>query len=198
MESRREFLRILGAGGAAMIAYPATRRALLPNLSPMLVPDASPDPWEEVPTILGRIKAPAFPDRDFDISAFDAVGDNGADNTAAFQKAIAACHAAGGGRVVVPPGQYISGAIELKSNVNLHVRRGATIRFSRDTWKYPLVFTRWEGMELMNFSPFLYAFEQENVAITGQGTIDGNCDCEHWWPWKGRLNCGWKKGDAPI
>src|ERR1700722_2116294 len=50
--------------------------------------------------------------------------------------------------------------------------------------------------ELMNYSPFIYAFEQETIAITGEGTIDGNCDCEHWRPWKGRTNCGWKSGDA--
>lgn len=47
----------------------------------------------------------------------------------------------------------------------------------------------------MNYSPFIYAFEQRNIAITGQGTLDGQADCAHWWPWKGRTNCGWKPGD---
>ena len=47
----------------------------------------------------------------------------------------------------------------------------------------------------MNYSPFIYAFEEENIGITGQGTIDGNADCEHWWPWKGRTKCGWKQGE---
>ena len=153
-------------------------------------------PWAGIDGILGGIQPPAFPNRDFEISAYGAEGDNQTDCTAAFFKAIAACHASGGGRVVVPPGQYITGAITLKSNVNLHIAQGATIRFSRDSKKYPLVLTRWEGVELMNYSPFLYAFEQENIAITGPGTIDGNCDCEHWWPWKGRTNCGWKPGDV--
>ena len=165
-----------------------------PNLMEVLA--AGPrDPWSEVPKILERIKAPVFPNRDFDVSKFGAVSDNSTDCTDAFQKAITACHEAGGGRVAVSPGQYLTGAIMLKSNVNLHVLQGATIRFTRDTKKYPTVFTRWEGMELMNYSPFIYAFEQENVAVTGKGTIDGNCDCEHWWPWKGRTNCGWKQGD---
>ena len=154
------------------------------------------DPWAGVDGILARIKPLVFPNRDFEISAYGAEGDNQTDCTEAFTKAITACHAGGGGRVVVPPGQYLTGAIELKSNVNLHIAQGATIRFSRDSKKYPLVFTRWEGTELMNFSPFIYAFEQENIAITGKGTLDGNCDCEHWWPWKGRTNCGWKPGDA--
>jgi len=98
--------------------------------------------------------------------------------------------------VVVPKGEYVTGALQLLSGVNLQVSKGATIRFSRDPRAYPLVFTRWEGVELMNFSPFLYAFKAENIAITGEGTLDGNSDCEHWWPWKGRPNCGWKQGDA--
>src|SRR5204862_6561618 len=111
-------------------------------------------------------------------------------------KAIAACNRAGGGRVVVPTGSFLTGAIHLKSNVNLHVTKGATIKFSRDPKKYlPLVFTRWEGMELLNYSPFIYAFAQENIAITGAGVLDGQADCEHWWPWKARKGCGWKQGD---
>jgi polygalacturonase len=58
-----------------------------------------------------------------------------------------------------------------------------------------MVFSRWEGVELMNYSPFIYAFEQENIAITGGGTIDGQADCSNWWPWKGRGQCGWKEGN---
>jgi len=186
MNDRRQFLKSSLMGGAILLARP--------NLMEGLASDPR-DPWSEVPKILERIKAPVFPNRDFDVSKFGAVSDNSTDCTGAFQKAITACHEAGGGRVVVSPGQYLTGAIMLKSNVNLHVLQGATIRFTRDTKKYPTVFTRWEGMELMNYSPFIYAFEQENIAVTGKGTIDGNCDCEHWWPWKGRTNCGWKQGD---
>src|SRR5205085_5860342 len=119
--------------------------------------------------------------RDFDVTAYGASGDNARDNTAAFRDAIAACAGAGGGRVIVPDGVFVTGAIELRSGVNLHVSADATIRFTRDTRRYPVVFTRWEGMELMNFSPLIYAFEQRNVAITGSGALDGNADCEHWW-----------------
>ena len=89
----------------------------------------------------------------------------------------------------------MTGAVRLKSKVNLHIQAGATLRFTRDTAKYPVVFTRWEGMELMNYSAFIYAFEQKNVAITGEGVLDGQADCEHWWPWAGRQACGWKTGD---
>jgi len=195
MSSRREFLNTFVAGGV-LGAITASGRTARDGLGLLLgTPEGSPDPWEEVPRILARIRAPQFSDREFMIGKYGAVGDNKTDCTQAFQEAIAACHAAGGGRVVVPEGEFISGAITLLSGVNLHIREGGTIRFSRDPRKYPLVFTRFEGTELMNYSPFIYAFEQENIAITGKGTIDGNADCEHWWPWAGRPGCGWKKGD---
>jgi polygalacturonase len=186
MTTRREFLKAMAAS-AAVAAVPLPRRLHAQSRS---------DPWQEVPRILARIRAPAFPPREFDITKFGAVGDNTKDNTDAFRDAIAACTRAGGGHVVVPRGEFLTGAIELKSRVDLRISSGATVRFTRDTARYPLVFTRWEGMELMNFSPFIYAFEQDNVAITGAGTIDGNSDCGHWWPWKGRTNCGWKPGDV--
>jgi polygalacturonase len=198
MKNRRQFLKTsLSAGGGMMLAGVSLAMAGggIP-IGPFSADHPDPaDPWDQVPGILARIKAPVFPNRDFEISDYGAAGNNQTDCTEAFAKAIAACHASGGGRVVVPPGQYVTGAIALKSNVNLYVSQGAIIRFSRDSKKFPLVFTRWEGVELMNYSPFIYAFEQENIAITGPGTIDGNADCEHWWPWKGRTNCGWKPGD---
>jgi polygalacturonase len=135
--------------------------------------------------IIARIKAPTFPDRDFDITKYGAAGDGKKDCTDAIRKAIAACAAAGGGRVVVPPGIFFTGAIHLESNVNLHVSEGSTLLFSRDPKQYmPVVYTRWEGTECMNFSPFIYAFEKTNIAVTGAGTLDGQADSEHWWPWK--------------
>jgi polygalacturonase len=158
---------------------------------------AQANPWDRLPDLLARVKAPAFPARDFNVTDFGAKAGGETDCTDAFAKAIAGCTASGGGRVIVPPGVYRTGAIQLKSGVNLHLTAGATIRFSQNPRDYlPLVFTRWEGMECMNYSPFIYAFEQHDIAVTGAGTLDGNCDCDHWWPWKGRTNCGWKKGDA--
>ncbi len=157
----------------------------------------SPSGWDLAATIRARIRAPQIPARDFDITKFGARGDYSKNSTAGIRAAIDACSKAGGGVVVVPKGEFLTAAIHLKSNVRLHVSAGATLRFDRDPSMYlPLVFTRWEGMELMNYSPFVYAFEQTNIAITGEGTLDGNASCEHWWPWKGRTNCGWTKGDA--
>ena len=186
---RRDFLRTAIAGGASLLLL--RELAAAPFL---LAPED--DPWTQVPQILARIKPPQFPKRDFAVTRYGAIGNCKVDFTDAFRKAIAGCSKAGGGRVVVPDGEFRTGAIHLKSNVNLHVTKGATIKFDRDPQKYlPLVFSRWEGMELMNFSPFIYAFEQRNIAITGEGVIDGNADCENWWPWNGRARCGWKQGD---
>ncbi len=144
--------------------------------------EASRKAWtEEMPAILARIKAPVFPDRQFSIVNYGAV--DGQDSSEAIRKAIEACHAAGGGTVLVPAGTFYTGAVHLKSNVNLHVAEGARLLFLTDPKLYPTVFTRWEGVECMNFSPLIYAFEQENVAITGKGTIDGQADYDNWWGW---------------
>ncbi|MCW5912344.1 MAG: glycoside hydrolase family 28 protein [Cyclobacteriaceae bacterium] len=151
------------------------------------------DPWKKADEVLAQIKAPVFKQQDFLITDYGAVGDSITDCTEAFKKAIEACHAAGGGRVVVPAGKFTSGAIHLKSNVNLHVTKEATILFSQDTKKYlPQVYTRFEAIELMNYSPLIYAYEQENIAITGEGTLNGQADPDHWWWWKGK----WGHADA--
>ncbi|GAA4712561.1 hypothetical protein GCM10023228_18030 [Brevibacillus fulvus] len=153
------------------------------------------DGWEQVPQILNQIVPPSFPDRIFDITDYGAVGDGKTDATEAFRQAIEAANAAGGGRVVVPAGTYLTGAIHLKSNVNLHVTENAVVKFSQDPKKYlPVVLTRWEGIELYNYSPLIYAYGVENIAITGSGTLDGQGDNEHWWPWKGKKEYGWTEG----
>lgn len=141
--------------------------------------------WDAVPGILARIRAPKFRARDFVITAYGAQP-NG-DSTEAIRKAIEACHAAGGGRVVVPAGIFLTGAIRLKSNVNLHVSEGATIRFYHDPEKFlPVVLTRFEGTECYNYAPLIYAFEQENIAVTGKGTLDGGAADDNWWKWARR------------
>ena len=197
MENRREFLRVVGGAGAALIASSSVGRTRSPEFSSRPDPEVSWNAWDEVPRILSRIHSPGFPDREFVIAKYGAVGDNKTDCTEAFQQAIAACADAGGGRVVVPQGEFLTGAVHLKSNVNLYVSSGATIRFTHDTRKYPTVFTRFEGVELMNYSPLLYAFDQKNIAITGEGTIDGGADAEHWWAWKTRTRAS-KDPAAPA
>ena len=146
--------------------------------------EASRKAWtEEMPAILARIKAPTFPKREFSIVNYGAPTDGKGDSSAAIRKAIEACHAAGGGTVLIPAGTFLTGAVHLKSNVNLHLDEGAKLLFLTDPKFYPTVFTRWEGVECMNFSPLIYAFEQENIAVTGKGTIDGQADYANWWGW---------------
>ncbi len=143
--------------------------------------------WRTADEIAARINAPTFPNRDFAITEFGAMPGGKTDCTAAVTQAIAACSKAGGGRVVVPPGAWLTGAIHLRSNVNLHVSEGATLLFTPDPAAYlPAVYTRWEGTECMNYSPFIYAFEQENIAVTGTGTLDGQASEENWWKWAER------------
>lgn len=152
--------------------------------------------WKQLPAILERIVPPHFPEKDFIITDYGAVGDGEVDCSEAFQKAIQACSAAGGGRVVVPSGVYLTGAIHLKSNVNLHLTPAATILFSKDENKYlPVVYTRFEGVECLNYSPFIYAYQQKNIAITGSGVLDGQAGVDNWWTWKGNIEYGWEHGE---
>jgi polygalacturonase len=142
--------------------------------------------WTHVSEILNRIHPPTFPGREFPITEFGAVSDGKTDCSEAIRKAIAACHKGGGGRVVVPEGEFLTSPIHLQSNVELHLDGQAILKFTTEPKAYlPVVFTRFEGMECYNYSPLIYAFEQENIAVTGEGTLDGQASDENWWQWKG-------------
>ncbi len=141
--------------------------------------------WNLVPQILKRIVPPKFPDRNFVITDYGAVPGGKKLSTAAFAKAIDACSKAGGGHVVVPKGVFLTGAIHMKSNVDLHITRGAVVKFSTNPKDYlPVVHVRWQGIDAMNYSPLIYAYGQKNIAVTGKGLLDGQADSQHWWPWK--------------
>jgi len=144
---------------------------------------SSSEPLKEMEALRKQIKVPQFAAKEFVITKYGAIGDGKTLNTEAFKKAIDDCNKNGGGRVIVPLGTFLTGAIHLKSNVDLHLADSAKILFSRDPKDYPIVFTRWEGMELMNYSALIYAYGQENIAVTGNGTLDGNADAENWWGW---------------
>lgn len=154
------------------------------------------DPWDQLDSLIQNIQTTDFPDTTFLITDHGASSDRDFDNSEAFRRAIEICSSIGGGKVVVPADTfYINGPIYLESNVNLHLEKGAVIRFSTKPSDYlPVVFTRWEGTELMTYSPLIYAFEEENIALTGKGTLDGQADETNWWPWKGREEYGWKEG----
>jgi len=132
--------------------------------------------WNHVPVIIKQIVIPEFPPRDYLVTEFGAVGDSLTDCHPAFTQAINRCNADGGGRVVVPAGIFLcNGALHLKSKVHLYLAPGAKIKFSGNPAHFlPVVLTRWEGIELYNYSPMIYAYQATNIAITGQGVIDGN------------------------
>jgi polygalacturonase len=135
------------------------------------------------PFAMSSLARPQIPDGVFDIRAFGALPDGKTKATAAFRQAIAKASAAGGGTVLVPPGQWLTGPIHLASNINLHVAEGATLLFSQDFADYlPPVLTRWEGQEMFGYSPLIYARDCQNIAITGGGKLDGRGAA--WWPWK--------------
>ncbi len=126
----------------------------------------------EAPFEMPDIKVFRLPDKSFNISSYGAISEADFDNTKAIAKAIEACHKAGGGKVVVPAGTWVTGPIHFKSNVNLHLEENAILNFTDNPQDYlPAVFTSWEGMECYNYSPLLYAYECENIAISGKGTL---------------------------
>lgn len=151
--------------------------------------------WAEIYEIIDNINTPNFPDVSYSITDFGAVGDGQTLNTQAINKAIEVCSANGGGIVIVPKGIFLTGAVHLKNDVNLHLTDNATLKFSTNPADYlPLVHTRWEGNDVMNYSPLIYANGQTNIAVTGKGVLDGSGSNEAWWPWKGKKQYGWKEG----
>lgn len=152
--------------------------------------------WNRLcPQILSLIKAPQFPAKEYNIVDFGAVAsDSTRSNDVAINRAIEVCSARGGGRVVVPQGIWYTSGIELLSNVDLHLQRGAVLLFLTDANLYKTVLTRWEGVDCYNIQPLIYAFDQTNIAITGEGIIDGGATRNDWWAKCGSPRYGWKEG----
>ena len=124
------------------------------------------------------IQVPVFPDKQYLITKFGAVGDATTNCTKAINEAIATCSENGGGTVIVPPGMYMTGQIEMKSNVNLHLDAGAMVIFNPDVQSYPLV-KHGSGYYI---KPLINGYKLKNVAITGRGSFDGNG--QYWRPVK--------------
>lgn len=218
---RRSLLRAASASAAALGVGGPALAAKAPGKN---------DPWARAQGIIDQFKKPlSFPKRDFLITAYGAepceavmvtgyVGHHqegkvstpapGAkDCYAAIAAAIAACSAAGGGRVVIPAGNWlVKGPIVLKSNVNVHLAKGAHVYFSNDPDDFAkygdydcgpngkLVISRWQSNDCLNYSPLVYAYGQTNIALTGEdwtSILDGQggvprADGETWWDWKGK------------
>jgi len=155
--------------------------------------------WSNYGEVEKQIQKTSFIDHTYNIKDFGAK-EYGQGNTApcqdAINLAIVTCSKAGGGIVEVPAGTFYTGPITLKSNVNLHLDKGALLKFSTDQSLYfPAVLTRWEGLDCYNAHPLLYAYGETNIAITGEGVIDGQGSNKAWWPMCGSLKYGYIKGE---
>lgn len=199
--SRRAFLRATTAVGGAIAltgplgpfggtAHAASAGSPNPDCRPGADADRAAD--RAADRIVRSIEKPRIPRRDFPITDHGAVAGGVTDNTAAIAAAIATASRRGGGRVVVPAGTWATGPIHLASRIELHLADGAKLLFSTDPSAYlPTVYSRWQGIELMNYSPLIYAYGEEDVAVTGNGVLDGQASTANWWAWK-------KQGDADF
>lgn len=153
-----------------------------------------------------RIAVPEFAAREFPITEYGAVAGAGK-CTDAIAVAMEECERHGGGSVIVPPGKWLTGAVRLRSNCNLHLSEGAELEFTDDPSDYlPSVRTSWEGVECYNYSPLVYAYGATNIAVTGNGELRART--EGWQSWRTRgplqeiaklkLVKEWGPKDVPI
>lgn len=172
-----------------------TNRTYAEDVNPNM-PLSQESAWNNLyPFIEKQITEPVFNSRKLIITQFGAKKDNKKFlNTKAINKAIAKCSAMGGGTVIVPSGTWFTGPITIKSNVNLFLSEGSKLLFTDDRKQYPIVLTRWEGIDCYNYQPMIYAYGETNIAITGTGTIDGGATKENWWAMCGATQFGWKEG----
>lgn len=175
------------------------------EIATTITPSEDSDGWEYADQIVEIVKnqEPVFGDYSVNITDFGAeiktekITDKTEEaalakaNGEAIAKAIAdvAAHedenGVKGGKVIIPAGFTYTGPIHLDSGVNLHLEDNAHVMFTTDYSQYENVYTRWEGVRCYNYSPMIYAYQKENIAVTGNGILDGQADTEEYWlPWK--------------
>jgi polygalacturonase len=239
-DHRRTFLRGASATGLALAgsALPFAARAAAAAATAAAAAQAG-DPWRQASAIAARLAMPVkFRKVDYKITDFGATtcklvpvkawisfeeqdtvntpAPGAKDCYAAIAAAIARCHAEGGGRVLIPKGDwFVAGPIVLLSNVNVHLQAGAHVYFSNDPRDYAkygdvdcgangkLVATRWQSNDCLNFASMIYAHNQHNIALTGddwtaildgqggvpfgaQGGASADAAADCWWTWKGK------------
>ena len=137
----------------------------------------------EAPFKMPNIKIPDFSNcKKVSIVDFGAVQGDKDKTSQAIAKAITKANKMGGGTVVIPKGEWLTGKIHFKSNVNLHLDEGAVLLFSEDPKDYlPAVSSTWEGYECLNYSPLVYAYQCKNIAITGKGELKAKMDVWKQW-----------------
>jgi len=150
--------------------------------APDVIWDAEPIAPIQAPFAMPQLQRHSLKRYVVDIRAHGAVEGGETKNTKAIAAAIQACAEAGGGRVLVPAGRWLTGPVHLRSHIELHLAEGAELIFSDKFEDYlPVVLVRGGGVEFYNYSPLIYAKDCENVAITGPGRLNGNAKA--WWAW---------------
>ena len=149
--------------------------------------------------ILEQIERPKIPDTTYSVLQFGVVPNREQVQTVSLQQAIDQVSALGGGKLVFPAGCYYTGALRMKSKVELHLESQDTILLfinKADECHYPLVLSYWESTPCYNFSSLLYAYKEKDIAVTGKGVLDGGADTEHWWNWHHQVEQAWS-ADRP-
>ena len=134
--------------------------------------------WKRMQSVVSAIRQTEFPIRHLCVTDYHKKGD--ALYTDAINTAISMCSNMGGGTVDIPDGTYYSGPITLRSNVNLHLGDHTILKFITDRKAFNTVLTRIEGIDCQNLSPLIYAYNAENIAITGKGILDGQASEDNW------------------
>lgn len=145
--------------------------------------------WEKADKIVKNIKTVNFEETTYLITDFGASANGKSPCKTAFENAIKQCSEAGGGKIIVPAGNYyMNGPLVFKSNVCIDLQKGAVLNFSSNEKDYlPLVLTKFEGTEVYNYSPLIYAYQAINIALIGKGTINGN-GAQNFSKWKNLQN----------
>ncbi len=162
----KEHIRIIFA---VLISIFLVSSASTANLTQWILKETGPVPFD-----MGDIYEPSIPKKVFNIVDYNAHGNGLEKNTNVFEKVIQDCEKAGGGRILIPEGIWLTGPIDLKSNMELYLEKGAVLLFSTDLSDYPLVHSSFEGIEQVRSTSPINIVDAENVAITGSGIIDGS------------------------
>ncbi len=151
--------------------------------------------------ILSGIRLPEIPDNVMNAQDFGILPDTGVNVTEKIQKAIDELSSAGGGRLVFPAGCYRTGAIFLKSHVELNLESPDTVFsfvFEDLENNYPIRYCHWEASPCYNYSALIYSYNETDIAVTGPGTFDGGAGCDCWWNFHHQVETSWSSDDADL
>ncbi len=152
-------------------------------------------------TILKKIEKPIIKEKEYIITDFGVSAGSDEVQTAKIQAALDNISENGGGKIIFPPGVYKTGALHLKTGVELNLQAEDTVlSFVNEDIKnnYPIVYSHWEATPCYNFSSLIYAIDSHDIAVTGKGIIDGGADSNHWWNWHHQVENAWSSNNADL